>query len=235
MSALALRQLRAGRDFARDDAVAARMANYVYAICDEATRTCLLVDPAWNPGELVTDLADDGWSLSGVLLTHYHFDHAGGLVSGWPVAGVAELLALADVPVHIQAPELEWVRRGTGLEAAAFTTHESGDTIALGAHELTLLHTPGHTPGSQCVLVDGALLTGDTLFLDGCGRTDLPGGDAHALHDTLSRRLAPIAGGTIVYPGHDYAPRPHATMAELRAANPVLAPLGEAEWVARFS
>ena len=228
-----VRQLRAGRDFGAGNRVAAQMANFAYAVVDEPTRTALLVDPAHAPLELWSALERDGIELAGVVLTHYHADHAGGRLGGLPVAGIAELLEHCAVPVHVQRDELPWVRQGTGLDDAALVAHEAGDTLTLGAHRLTLLHTPGHTPGSQCLLVDGAVLTGDTLFLDGCGRTDLPGGDPAALYDSLFRRLATLPGETLVLAGHDYSAVPAATLAEVRAVNPFLAPVDETAWVAR--
>ena len=232
---LVLRQLLAGRDFATGDSVAGQMANYVYAIADPDSRAAVLVDPAWSPVELVGWLAAEEWHLVGVVLTHYHADHAGGSLGGFAVPGVAELLEVADVPIHVHADELGWVTRGTGVARRAFVTHAAGDELVIGAHAVRVLHTPGHTPGSQCLLLGGALVTGDTLFLDGCGRTDLPGGDPVALHRTLVSGLSAISDDTAVYPGHAYAREPSAPMGRLRTANPVLAPLGEAEWLARFS
>ncbi|MCU1490407.1 MAG: beta-lactamase [Acidimicrobiaceae bacterium] len=235
---LEVRQLLAGRDFARHDRAAAQMANYVYAVLAPSERVALLVDPAWAPGELVDLLAGDGYALEGVVLTHYHADHAGGRLggpSGLLLAGVAELLEVAEVPVHVQNPEIAWLERTTGLPSSAFVVHSSGDRVGLGQGSVTLLHTPGHTRGSQCVLVDESLLTGDTLFLEGCGRTDLPGGDPRALQESLSQRLAALADSTEVLPGHAYAREPSASLGWVRRTNAVLAPLSEQEWLARFS
>ena len=106
------------------------------------------------------------------------------------IAGVAELLALIEVPVHVQAEEVAWVKARAGVGDDALEVHYDGDQLDVGAIALTLLHTPGHTPGSQCVLVEGRLLSGDTLFIDGCGRTDFPGGDATEMYKTLSERLS---------------------------------------------
>jgi glyoxylase-like metal-dependent hydrolase (beta-lactamase superfamily II) len=100
---------------------------------------------------------------------------------------------------------------------------------------VTLIHTPGHTPGSQCLLVDGRLLSGDTLFLEGCGRTDLPGSDPMEMFTTLSQRLSAIADDTVLYPGHFYAAEPSAAMGEVRATNFVLAPSTSERWLAMFS
>lgn len=231
----AVRQLRAGRDFAAGDRVANQMANYAYALVDEETRTALLVDPAYAPLELVGLLELDGIALAGVLLTHYHPDHAGGRLGNFPVAGIAELLEAVDVPVHVHRDEVAWVARSAGVGEDCLVPHGGGDTLSLGASVVTLLHTPGHTPGSQCLLVGDAVLTGDTLFLDGCGRTDLPGGDPHDLYDSLFHRLGALGGDTVVLAGHDYSSEPTASLAVVRARNPFLAPAAEEAWVARQS
>jgi glyoxylase-like metal-dependent hydrolase (beta-lactamase superfamily II) len=228
------RQLLAGRDVARSDAAATRMLNYVYAVGDRETGAALLVDPAWAPSELLALLDADGMALAGVVLTHYHPDHAGGDFGSYHVPGVTELLELVDVPVHVQAPEAEWVTRSAGVDPSVLVRHESGETLEVGGLALQLLHTPGHTPGSQCVLVDSRVLTGDTLFLSGCGRTDLPGGDAGALYESLSR-LAALPDETAVFAGHAYDPESSAGIGELRRSNPVLVPRSAEEWRRRFA
>lgn len=232
---LYFRQLLAGRDFARDDAVARGMANFVYAIGDRETGEALLVDPAYRPLELAAILAEDDLTLVGVVATHYHVDHVGGTFQGRAVVGVAALLEAHDVAVHVARDEVTWVTRGTGVDAGQLVGHDSGDRIRVGEVEVTLVHTPGHTPGSQCLLVEGRLVSGDTLFLEGCGRTDLPGGDLDALYDTLTRRLADLPGETVLYPGHHYSSEPFAELARVRAINPALAPRSAEQWRAAFA
>ena len=111
--------------------------------------------------------------------------------------------------------------------------HASDDVVRVGEIPIRLLHTPGHTPGSQCFLVDGRLVAGDTLFLQGCGRTDLPGSDPDAMYDSLER-LAKLPDDTVVYPGHLYSPEPSASLGETKLRNPVLAPRSADEWLALF-
>jgi glyoxylase-like metal-dependent hydrolase (beta-lactamase superfamily II) len=231
---LYFRQLLAGQDFARDDDVARQMVNFVYAVGDRETGEALLVDPAYAPGELLDLLAADGMRCSGVLATHYHADHVGGSLAGWTIDGLAVLLEREQVPVHVQRDEVPWLVRAAGVSADQLVAHDGGDKVTVGGVSVTLLHTPGHTPGSQCFLVDGALLSGDTLFLQGCGRTDLPGSDPVAMYESLTTRLARVPDGTVVYPGHQYAPNPSAPMGAVRRTNVCLQPRSAEEWLAMF-
>ena len=107
--------------------------------------------------------------------------------------------------------------------------------MQVGDVSIRLLHTPGHTPGSQCFLVDGRLVAGDTLFLNGCGRTDLPGSDPAAMYDSLVNRLARLPDDTVVYPGHLYSEDPSATLGDTKRWNPVLAPRSAEDWLRAFS
>ncbi len=227
-------QLLAGRDIAGGDPVARQMVNFVYLIGDRARGEAVAVDPAYSPSEAVGILAGDGMRLTGVLATHYHSDHVGGDLFGHEIAGIAELLELVEVPVHVHREEVPWIERTTGVGPENLVSHESGDLVGVGEIEIRLLHTPGHTPGSQCFLVDGRLVAGDTLFLQGCGRTDLPGGDSVAMYDSLVNRLARLPDDTVVYPGHLYSPEGSATLAETRRKNPALAPRSANEWLTLF-
>jgi glyoxylase-like metal-dependent hydrolase (beta-lactamase superfamily II) len=218
---LYFRQLLAGRDFARQDAIAPQMVNFVYLIGDRDRGEAVAVDPAYGVRELVEILEADGLRLTGVLATHWHPDHVGGDLMGYGIEGIRELLALPDVsaPVHVQRDEAEWVRRATGVSDTDLVRHDSGDTVTVGDVPVHLVHTPGHTPGSQCFVVDQKLVAGDTLFLDGCGRTDLPGGDADQMYESLTQRLAAVPDDTVLYPGHRYSEAPFATMGETRRHN----------------
>jgi glyoxylase-like metal-dependent hydrolase (beta-lactamase superfamily II) len=215
---LYFRQLLSGRDFATTDQLAAQMVNFVYAIGDRRTGECVLVDPAYDPAGLVDTVTGDGMTVTGVLATHYHPDHVGGSMMGHGIAGVAELLERVSCPIHVQRDEVPWVTRTTGLEEADLIAHDSADLITVGEIEIQLVHTPGHTPGSQCFLVDGKLVSGDTLFLDGCGRTDLPGSD-HALMIESLNRLAKFDDDIVLYPGHRYSMASSATMGSVKRSN----------------
>ncbi|HYH48080.1 MAG TPA: MBL fold metallo-hydrolase [Acidimicrobiia bacterium] len=230
---LYFRQLLSGRDFARTDPVARQMLNFVYLVGDRATGEAVAIDPAYAPGEVLETLAADGMRLTGVLATHYHPDHVGGDMMGFSLSGVAELLEQVDVPIHVHRDEAPYVTAVTGV-SDALSLHDSGDVVTAGAVSIELVHTPGHTPGSQCFLVDGKLLAGDTLFLEGCGRTDLPGGDPEQMYLSLTQRLGKVSDDTVLYPGHLYAPDPSATMGETRARNYVFQPKSLDDWMRFF-
>lgn len=232
---LYFRQLLAGRDFARADPVARQMLNFVYLIGDRSTGEAVVIDPAYAVGELVDIAQGDGMRLGGALLTHYHPDHCGGQMMGLYIEGAKELLERVSVPIHIQADESEWVQKVTDLGDADLVTHTSGDRVNAGSVEIELIHTPGHTPGSQCFLVDNRLVAGDTLFLEGCGRTDLPGGDSAELYRSLHDRLAKVPNDATLFPGHRYSSADSATMSATRAENPVFFPQTEAQWLAMFN
>jgi len=215
---LYFRQLLAGRDFAAGDMFAQQMRNFAYLIGDRETGDTVVVDPAYAAGDLVDALEADGMHLSGVLVTHHHPDHVGGSMMGFELNGLADLLELESVPVHVNSLEADWVSRVTGIAGSELTTHEHGDVVKVGDIDIELLHTPGHTPGSQCFLLDGRLVAGDTLFLEGCGRTDFPGGDADEMFRSL-QALAQLSGDPTVFPGHWYSLEPSATLSEVRRSN----------------
>ena len=230
---LYFRQLLSGRDFARHDQMAVQMVNFVYAIGDRATGECVLVDPAYAVGELVELVGADGMTVTGALATHYHADHVGGSMMGYRVEGVRELLDHVGVKVHVQEAEAAYVMKVTELSHGDLAVHEPGDVVTVGDVRIELVHTPGHTPGSQCFLVDGRLVSGDTLFLEGCGRTDLPGSDSDAMYESL-QRLAKLPDDTLVFPGHRYSLPSSGTMDAVRATNIVYKPKSKDGWLMMF-
>ncbi|WP_007517475.1 MBL fold metallo-hydrolase [Pseudofrankia saprophytica] len=231
---LYFRQLLSGRDFAAGDPVAAQMVNFCYAIGDRETGEAVLVDPAYAADDLLGILEADGMRLVGMLATHHHPDHVGGSMMGFSLAGIMEVLAKAPAPVHVHKNEAEFVRRVTGVSETDLVSHDHDDTVEVGAIPIRLLHTPGHTPGSQCFLVDGRLVAGDTLFLDGCGRTDFPGGSPADMYESL-QRLAALPDNPVVYPGHFYSPPLRsASMADVTATNIVYRLRDQQQWLRAF-
>ncbi|SFQ58784.1 Glyoxylase, beta-lactamase superfamily II [Amycolatopsis arida] len=226
---LYFRQLLSGRDYGAGDPVATQMRNFAYLIGDRETGEAVIVDPAYAAEDLLAVLDEDGMRLTGVLATHHHPDHVGGQMMGFSLPGLPELLARRQVPVHVHREEVEWVRRTTGVSATDLVGHDHDEVLEVGAIPVRLLHTPGHTPGSQCFLVDGRLVAGDTLFLEGCGRTDFPGGDSDAMYRSL-RWLADLPGDPTVYPGHWYSVEPSAALSEVRRDNYVFRPRSLEEW-----
>jgi glyoxylase-like metal-dependent hydrolase (beta-lactamase superfamily II) len=229
------KQLLCGRDIARTDPIARQMVNFTYLVGDRETGEAVAIDPAYDIKGLLDVLAADDMRLVGALATHYHPDHVGGDMMGHQISGVRELLALHPVPIHVQADEAPWVQRVTGASAGDLVQHASGDVVEAGGVRIELIHTPGHTPGSQCFFVDGRyLVSGDTLFLEGCGRTDLPGGDAALLYESLTQKLAKVPDDAVLFPGHLYSAEPSATMGETRAMNFVFKPRTAEQWLAMF-
>ncbi len=203
------------------------MANLAYLLGSRETRECLIVDPAWQVGTLLDRAEADGMEVVGALVTHYHQDHVGGSIFGMQIEGLPELMRRRPVPIHVNRVEADGLRQVTGVSESDLVRHEGGDVLELGSVRIRLLHTPGHTPGSQCFLVEtpesaGALVSGDTLFLGSCGRVDLPGGDPEALYESLHHTLGRLPDETLLYPGHLYAADPSSTLGEQKRTNPYL-------------
>jgi glyoxylase-like metal-dependent hydrolase (beta-lactamase superfamily II) len=152
-----------------------------------------------------------------VLVTHTHQDHVGGHLFGHDIPGVEELLAKTPAKVYVHAAEREFLR-GFGSDLVKV---KGGDDLDVGRVKITFVHTPGHTPGSQCFLVDGRLISGDTLFIRSCGRTDLPGSDPQEMYTSLTRRLGALPDETVVFPGHNYGGTV-TTIGEEKRQNPMM-------------
>jgi glyoxylase-like metal-dependent hydrolase (beta-lactamase superfamily II) len=211
---LYFRQLLAGREVARAHPVAGQMANFMYLLGDPGRREAVVVDPAWNVADLVAAAEADGYRVSGALVTHYHPDHVGGDLFGLAIEGLARLLELLPARVWVNKHEADGLKRVTGVSESDLARVDDGDTLVLGEQTIRFLHTPGHTPGSQCFLVGDRLVAGDTLFVRGCGRVDLPGGDPEAMYRTLTGKLAKLPPTTVLFPGHHYGPTPTSTIAD---------------------
>lgn len=178
------------------------MANFTYLVFDPQSRRGLGVDPSFGAEALLAAIREHGVHLEYLVNTHGHNDH----VAGNPAVLSATGASLAAHPLDVPTTEIAL---------------GEGSVLALGEESVEILHTPGHTPGSISLRAGGAVITGDTLFVTRVGRADLPGSDPEALYHSLLR-LASLPGGTVVYPGHDYGPRPVSTIAAEREHNPYL-------------
>lgn len=177
--------------------------NFSYVIADEATGEAAVVDPSFNADAIIRLATGQKLSVKYVIDTHGHVDHT---------AGNDEVRSKFDAKVV--AHGLAKIRKDISVE--------DGDKLTLGAIDVNVIHTPGHTPDGICILVDKKLLTGDTLFVGECGRTDLPGGSAADLYHSLFDKLMKLDDDIEVYPGHDYGEHAYSTMGEEKRTNYVL-------------
>ncbi|WP_018870842.1 MULTISPECIES: MBL fold metallo-hydrolase [unclassified Thioalkalivibrio] len=188
------------------------MENFVYLIEDMGSRRAAVVDPAWDPDAILRQAREQDVEISDILLTHSHHDHINGIE--------AILEYNPSARLHLLKPEAEFW--GRDLEQPQL--HHGGDRFMLGDTEIRLLHTPGHTPGSTCFHMPAGddLITGDTLFVFGCGRCDLHGGDPEQMFHTLKGLREGLPEHTCIHPGHNYAEKPESTLAEEEEGNPFM-------------
>jgi hydroxyacylglutathione hydrolase len=185
------------------------MENFIYLITDTHTQRTAVVDPAWDVPAIIRAASKRGLIISDILLTHSHHDH---------INGVEELLSQFDAQLHLLKAEADFWPKAIGKPAL----HYGGDTIELGETKIDILHTPGHTPGSACYRIDLNLICGDTLFVFGCGRCDLQGGDPEAMYHTLKNLQRNLPDNIVIHPGHHYAEQCTSTMQEQNEGNPFL-------------
>ncbi len=197
------------------------MQNYVYLLGDPTTHQAAVVDAAWDVDAIVDAAQAEGYTITHDLVTHFHPDHLGGDLMGHSIRGAAELTAKVPAKIVVHKAEVPFVHRLTGLSDSDLTPVEGGDEIAIGNLKVTLVHTPGHTPGSQCFLVGNALVSGDTLFIGSCGRVDLPGSNPEDMYRSLAT-LGALPDETILFPGHNYADRPRSTIGDEKRTNMML-------------
>lgn len=174
--------------------------NFSYIIADEATKEAAVVDPSFNAETITKILKGQGFQLKYIINTHGHSDHTAGNQALKKVFN-------AKIAAHSRSK----INKQISLE--------DGDTLRLGKTTIKVIHTPGHTPDSICLLINGKLLTGDTLFVGECGRTDLPGGNPKDLYNSLFNKILKLGDTVEVYPGHDYGEVPHSTIGKERNTN----------------
>ena len=179
-----------------------------YIIHEESSKTCCVIDPGYDADRILDKLEDLGLILEAILLTHGHFDHVG---------AVKDLAAETQCEVYLHPEDLSMPPMMTAGALYYTKTYTEGSHLKLAGLDISVLHTPGHTPGSVCLLVDTAIFSGDTLFQGSCGRTDLPGGDWATIGKSL-KRLAALEGNFWVYSGHG----PSTTLRDEKKYNPYM-------------
>lgn len=184
------------------------MANFAYFIGDAKTKEIAVVDPGWECAKLLSDAKDEGLKIVAILLTHGHGDHTN---------SVEELLEEIKVPVYVSEKEPVFFRDKRPLKKLV-----DGEMIKIGNIEIQSILTPGHSPGSMCFKCGHILITGDTLFIDGCGRCDLPGGNPKQMYHSLYNILMKLPDETVIYSGHQYGPSSFATLESQKKTNPYL-------------
>lgn len=186
--------------------------NFAYIIGDEKTKLCAIVDPAWEVDKLLDQCKELNLTVSFVINTHSHHDHVEGNDAAVKRSG-------AKIIAHEKSP----LRKDIQVK--------DGDAISIGSLKVKVIHTPGHCPDHICLLVDGNVLTGDTLFVGECGRTDLEGGSASEMYRSLFNKLMTLDDATKVYPGHDYGNKPSSSIGEERRNNYTLKPRTKEEFI----
>ncbi len=186
------------------------MENFVYFVGDAHTKEVLVVDPAWEVDTLLKRAREKDLKIVGALISHHHHDHTN---------GISDLLEEKEIPVYVNKHDAEFIRTAP---LSSLTALDHGAHIQVGDIDIELIHSPGHTPGSQCFKVNNNLISGDTLFINGCGRCDFPGGNAEQMYYTLTQKLMRLPDDVVLYPGHHYAASPTSTMGEQKQSNPYL-------------
>jgi hydroxyacylglutathione hydrolase len=195
------------------------MQNYVYLIGSTETHKAAVVDAAWEVDTILKIAKQDEMEITHAFVTHTHPDHVGGGFAGMEIDGVTELLEKCKAKVVVHKAEAEFIK---GLSSSDMIKTDNADKVDVGGVEVQLMHTPGHTPGSQCFLIDNRVVSGDTLFIDACGRVDFPGGNPEQMYYSLTQKLMALPDDMILFPGHNYAALKQATMGEQKKTNPYL-------------
>jgi len=199
------------------------MQVFCYLVYDEETKEGILIDPAGNESELIEHLRAKGVKLRYIVNTHGHADHTCGNEAIRKATGASVVMNATD-DLFSQRPENAMFARSMGFEAAgpADVHVQDGDELSFGNLKMRFILTPGHTQGSYCILIEGNLFTGDTLFVGAVGRTDLPGGSFQQLVQSLQKLVKTLPPDTVVWPGHDYGDRPQSTLKHEAATNPYI-------------
>jgi glyoxylase-like metal-dependent hydrolase (beta-lactamase superfamily II) len=183
----------------------------------------MLIDPAAPSETVAQQIARHHLAIRWIVNTHGHADHTAGNEFWSQTTGAPTVIHELDWQ-FFSTPEMQQAARAEGFPPLTQIDRQvrDGDRLPVGQFELTVLHTPGHSPGSICLYTPGHLFTGDTLFVDNAGRTDLPGSSLEKLVASIQQKILPLPDSTIIWPGHDYGDTPNSTLAEQRVHNPYI-------------
>ena len=183
-----------------------QMANFTYLIIDEEEKEIAIIDPSWDLDKIFEIIKRNSYRVKFIINTHTHFDH---------ILGNEQVLAITNCQI---------VQHENSMDRHDIAVKD-GDRIRVGNIVIDILHTPGHSKDSICLIVDSKIIfTGDTLFVGNCGRIDLPGGNVNEMYDSLLRRIIKLNDELILYPGHNYGMKTVSTIGEEKNTNYVLAP-----------
>ena len=197
------------------------MVTFCYLVGDESSKTCALIDPAFETERLLNEVKSREYTLTHILNTHFHPDHSAGNAAIRAATGAKLLIHKLDARslVKVFSSAFSRIIGGKGSPSPDVLLDED-DIINIGETAVKVIHTPGHTAGGICLYADGHVFTGDTLFVGGIGRTDLPGGSMAQLLKSIHEKLYTLPGETIVWPGHDYGLSPQSTIEDEKRTNP---------------
>lgn len=199
-----------------------QMMVFAYLVGDGETGDALVIDPAANAKDIVSVAAEDNLTIKYIVNTHGHVDHIGGNADMKNETGAEIIIHEEDAPMLTSTPSSMLSMFMAKESPQADRTVADGDMITVGNVQLKVLHTPGHSPGGISLYIPGYVFTGDTLFVESVGRTDLPGGSWEVMYNSIKTKLLTLPDDTIVLPGHNYGARPTSTIGHEKSNNPFL-------------
>ena len=200
-----------------------QMSDFVvfsYLVGCQKTKEAAVIDPAGDVEIILDDAAKHNFRITKIVNTHGHVDH---------IMGNADLKKKTNAAIIIHEADAHLLTAYSSYNLKMFDAQPSpspdvlvkdGDTISFGEEKLRVIHTPGHTQGGMCLYAEGYIFTGDTLFIEGVGRTDLPGGSWPKLLDSITKKLFSLPDETVIFPGHNYGYRPTSTIGDEKRNNP---------------